>query len=214
MKKGENAYTDEAILERAATHESLAALRKISFSFYQLIRRRGLLAEARHRFNVAAVERYLAIKIEKEKEEAVKVSKGEPIEPKKKRGRGPGKNNKPKPVKVPKSTGRKSDTSSSTNLYRAVFEGDVKICGRCFIHNTWTSRSNICRKCLKFYNNKQLRGQNHAPWNVKQEYCNSIIKHYEKEFHIGIRTDEKTQKYLSMVGYEFIFQEPYEDFWK
>ena len=206
MKRGENAYTDESILDKAATFESLAGLRSANFSFYQLIRRRELLAEVRHRFNVKAVERYLASKIEKEKAEAMKVSQEAP----KKRGRGPNKIKKePKPAKV-----KKENPTRGLQIYKHTFQDGVKVCGRCFLESTKTPKSILCLKCQRVYARMYAYERPHVPWNIKQEFCNTTISHYEKRFELGIRAEERMQNYLTMVGYGFIFQDPWENIWK
>ena len=37
------------------------------------------------------------------------------------------------------------------------------------------------------------------------------INHHDKVFDIGVKVDERTQNYLSLIGYELIFKNVYEE---
>ncbi len=180
-------YTNDYIVERAAQYGSLKELRDDSFGFYQLVRRRGLLETVR--------ALYTPIKLRKIKE----------VKPRERKRPGP----KPKVIKEVKVKPLKI-----LQVYKHTFQDEVKICGRCFIEEPKTPRSILCQKCQKIYFYKYAYEKPHTPWNIKQEYCNTIITHYEKRFEIGIRVEEKLQKYLTLVGYQFIFQDPWENLWK
>jgi hypothetical protein len=124
-----------------------------------------------------------------------------------------------KPVKEKKKTGPKpkekvEKIKRTVQVYKPAFENDVKICGRCFQNEPKTPRSVLCKACQKVYARNQAYERPHTPWNVYQEFCNTVIKHHEKTFEIGIRVDERLQNYLTLVGYGFIFQDPWENIWK
>lgn len=124
-----------------------------------------------------------------------------------------------KSVKENKKTGPKpkekvEKIKRTVQVYKPAFENDVKICGRCFQNEPKTPRSVLCKPCQKVYARNQAYERPHTPWNLYQEYCNTTIRHHEKTFQLGIRVDERLQNYLTLVGYGFIFQDPWEDIWK
>lgn len=104
--------------------------------------------------------------------------------------------------------------TKSKQLYKHTFIEGVKICGRCFTLQPKTPRSILCKDCQKIYARKNAYDVEHVPYNLKQEYCNTTINHYEKTFELGIKVDEKLQNYLTLVGYGFIFKDPDENMWK
>jgi hypothetical protein len=179
-------YTNEYILEKAKGYNSLKELRDDSYGFYQLVRRRGLLDDVREFFPVGKYSK----RVRKLKDPKDKLKPGR----------------KPK-LKVKK-------VLKTIQIYKSAFENDVKICGRCFQNEPKTPRSTLCKSCQKIYATKHAYEKEHVPWNLRQEYCNTIIQHYEKTFELGIKVDEKLQNYLTMVGYSFIFQAPWENIWK
>ncbi len=181
-------YTNDYIVEKATQYATLKELRDDSFGFYQLVRRRGLLEIVR--------ALYPPTKLRKIKE----------VAPRERKKPGPKPKLKSVPLKEPKKDGNQ--------LYKHTYVGDLKICGRCFINEPKTSRSVLCKDCQRIYFYKYAYERPHTPWNLKQEFCNTIIKHHEKTFELGIRVEEKLEKYLTMVGYHFIFQEPWENLWK
>ena len=87
------------------------------------------------------------------------------------------------------------------------------ICGRCFMEKTDRSpnNSNMCRVCYNRYMYHRMMGHDHNLNNVRDEFCNTKVRHHEKTFEIGIKVDERTEKYLSMIGYDFLFKEPYDE---
>jgi hypothetical protein len=179
-------YTNEYILEKAKGYNSLKELRDESYAFYQLIRRRGLLDDVRQFFPAKKYSKRVR-KLKDPKDEL-----------------------KPGPVPKPKV----KKVVRTVQIYKPAFENDVKICGRCFQNEPKTPRSALCKSCQKIYLTKHAYEKEHVPWNLKQEYCNTTIRHYEKTFELGIRVDERLQNYLTLVGYGFIFQDPWEDLWK
>jgi hypothetical protein len=178
-------YTNEYILEKSKEYNSLKELRDASYGFYQLIRRRGMLDDVREFFPVAKYSK--------------RVRKKDPVD--KLTGPKP----KAKDVLPPKKT---------VQVYKPTFIDGVKVCGRCFQNDPKTPRSTLCISCQKIYAAKHAYDKPHVPWNVCQDFCNTVIRHHEKTFEIGIRVDERLQNYLTMIGYGFIFQENAENLWK
>ena len=85
------------------------------------------------------------------------------------------------------------------------------ICGRCLEEKEPSaSNKNICKPCYNRIINLSLKGLDTNKWNIKDIFVNTKITHNEKVFYIGARVDEKTQDYLSKVGYSFIFKEEYD----
>ena len=181
-------YTNDYIVEKATQYKTLKELREDSFGFYQLVRRRGLLEIVR--------ALYPPTKLRKIKE----------VTPRERKKPGP----KPKP----KSTPLKKPKKDGNQLYKHTYKGDLKICGRCFINEPKTPRSVLCKDCQRIYLRNHAYEKPHVPWNVCQDFCNTIIKHHEKTFEIGIRVEERLQNYLTLIGYGFLFKEPNENIWK
>jgi hypothetical protein len=192
-----NKYTDAEIIDVISEYETIKDLRASDDkAFYSLALRRGLrehLPTKRTRaMNI--VGSALEKKLLEQEEKPVK-------EPR------PKKIKKQKPVKVPK-------LSKGVQVYKHTFVDGVKICGRCFINKPKTERSVLCKDCNRVYARKHAYELPHVPWNLKQEYSNTTIRHYEKTFELGIKVDEKLERYLTIVGYSFLFQEPWENIWK
>jgi hypothetical protein len=191
-------WTNQEIIDVISKYETLKDLRMSDDKpFYFLALRRGLrehLPVKRTRcMNIvgSALEKKLLAKQEK------------PVIPVKEKKK-PGPKPKEKLVKIPK----------GVQIYKHTFENGVKICGRCFQNEPKTLRSVLCKDCQIVYVRKYCYEKDHVPYNLKQEYCNTIIKHHEKTFEIGIKVDEKLQNYLTLVGYQFLFQDPWENIWK
>lgn len=198
-------YSEQDIIEKALVYNRLVELRTKDISLYHLIRRREMLDMIRE------------LMLEKPRKKRVK--NGEAIK-REKRIKEPKKPEEPKPARIRKQPLKELDDSSSKKMYRAIRDGDSIICGRCLMNAPRTKRSNLCKECYRVYTNCQVncRRNNteekpHVPWNVKQRFCNTKITHHEKTFLIGIKVDERTQAYLTAIGYAFIFQEPWENIW-
>jgi hypothetical protein len=125
---------------------------------------------------------------------------------------------KGKPGRKPKEKTEKvvdhNKVIKSIQLYKSIVVDGVRLCGRCFINEPKTPKSTLCKDCNKVYARKHAYDQDHVPWNLKQDFCNTTIQHYEKTFELGIKVDEKVERYLTLVGYGFLFQQPWEDIWK
>ena len=86
------------------------------------------------------------------------------------------------------------------------------ICGRCLeekVKSKWSAT--LCKSCYNVYITSKQFNKDHNKWNVRDEFCNTIIRHHDKTFEIGIKVDEKTQSYLTKIGYDFIFKEVYDN---
>ena len=191
-----NKYTDQGIIDVISEYETIKDLRASDDkAFYSLALRRGLrehLPTKRTRaMNI--VGSALEKKLLEQEEKPVKRKVGRPKKEKKDKVK--------KPLK-------------KVQVYKHTLIEGVKVCGRCFINEPRTPRSTLCKDCNRVYSRKHAYEQDHVPWNLKQEYCNTTIKHHEKTFELGIRVEERLQNYLTLVGYWFIFKEPDENFWK
>ena len=218
-KKGKyKGYTDEQIIEVISKYETIKDLRlSDDRGIYPLCFKRGLReflpAKRTRSMNLVGTElerKLLA------KEQSVCYACGQPKykdESKKidRRSQNPG---RPKryPEKVKEVNNNK--VLKSIQLYKHTLIEGVKVCGRCFTNEPKTPRSILCKDCQRVYSRQHAYDKEHVPYNVYQEYCNTIIKHHEKTFEIGIKVDEKMQNYLTLVGYQFIFKEPWENIWK
>lgn len=193
-------YTKQEIIEVISKYETIKDLRESEDkSFYSLALRRGL----REYLPVKRTKAMNIVGSTLEKKLLVKEEKVVQIKEKKKPGPKP----KEKLPKIPK-------VSKGVQVYKHTFENGVKICGRCFINEPKTPKSVLCKQCNKVYATKHAYEKDHVPYNLKQDFCNLTIKHHEKIFKLGIRVDERLQNYLTLVGYSFLFQEPWEDIWK
>ena len=191
-----NKYTDQGIIDVISEYETIKDLRASDDkAFYSLALRRGLrehLPTKRTRaMNI--VGSALEKKLLEQEEKPVKRKVGRPKKEKKDKVK--------KPLK-------------KVQVYKHTYENDIKICGRCFQKEPRTPRSTLCKDCNRVYSRKHAYEQDHVPWNLKQEYCNTIIKHHEKTFELGIRVDEKLERYLTLIGYGFLFKEVDENMWK
>ncbi len=95
------------------------------------------------------------------------------------------------------------------NIFTPIIEDGIFTCGRCLVKGKEASvrNSSICMGCYRVVSYRRKMGVYVNPYNVKDEYCNTVIKHHEKVFNIGIKVDDRMQDYLSKVGYWFMFKE-------
>ncbi len=174
-------YTDDYLIKWISNFETVTELRKSDNNMYSICLKRGL-------------QSYLPESMrEKMKREGVEIPRGG-------RGRPKGAKNKIK--------------DGIIKTYSQIYEGEKYedgsiICGRCL---EWKEKSQkncaaLCPKCFTRVQVCIAMGKEHNRWNVRDAYCNTVIKHYDKEFHIGIKVDERTKQYLTLIGYGFIFKE-------
>lgn len=101
------------------------------------------------------------------------------------------------------------DTPSKMYKWTPLENGNI-ICGRCFEESKPSMKSkSMCVRCYKYYMRYRTYNKDFNKWNVRDEFCNTTITHHEKVFNIGVRVDERTQNYLTLVGYSFLFKDVY-----
>jgi hypothetical protein len=193
-------YTDEEIIEVISKYETIKELRESDdMTFYFRARRRGLedFLPVRRTKAMNIVGSSLERRIKKKEEMLL-------IKEEKKRLREENKSEREKRSEV-------VDSTIASKLYKVIEIDGKTLCGRCLEADLSTSYSsvnkNLCKKCYAKYLYLRGQGRDTNPHNVKDDYCNMRITHYEKVFEIGIKTDQRLQDYLSMVGYEFIFKD-------
>jgi len=190
-----NKYTDEEIIEVISKYETRGEIREsLNSTYYYLAIRRGLsdfLPPKRTKSGIIVgtslelklkqrEEKELLRRLKKEQQQLKKIKKSENI-----------------------------DTKSLIMFPMINVEGK-NFCGRCHIVDLevdCSGNKNLCSLCYSRKNYLISRGRYSNLFNVKDEYCHTIIKHHEKVFEIGLKVDDKTENYLSMIGYEFIFKE-------
>lgn len=93
----------------------------------------------------------------------------------------------------------------------AELEDGTKLCARCLKELSMLPKGSkiMCKTCVNACYKFTFRGEDLNPWNVRDQFIHSTIRHHEKTFHLGMIADERTQRYLTAVGYEFIFKELY-----
>lgn len=209
-----NKWTDEQIIDAISKYETIKDLRLSEDKpFYFLALKRDLRdylpVKRTKAMNIvgSALERKL---LEKEKELLVKRECEKTLLEEPKVRKKPGRKPKEKPDVVVDHT----KVIKSIQLYKHSNIEGIKVCGRCLTFEPKTPKSILCKDCQKIYARMHAYDKDHVPYNLKQDYCNTTIQHYEKTFKLGIKVDERLQNYLTLVGYGFLFQEPWEDMWK
>jgi len=218
-------YTDEELIDWIKKFGTMKEMRKDSISKYYASRRKGL--------DIYFPKRLRAERLILSDEELIKWLKGfETITDIRKENinrynlairRGlhehfPEKVSKSKIkrdiIKKEKKTKLKEiDNTIASKMYKGQkLENGNTICGRCLEEKskTHTSNKNLCISCYNVYHNLKYRNKDHNKWNIRDEYCHTTIRHHEKTFQIGIKVDERTQNYLTLIGYDFIFKEVYD----
>ena len=191
-----NKYTDEEIIEVISKYETRGEIRISSdSSYYYMAIRRGLteyLPPKRTKSGII-VGTSLELKLLRQKEkELKKLQKKEHHQ-----------------LNKIKKSEKKIDNSSLIMFPMINMEGK-NFCGRCHIVDLavdCSGNKNLCSLCYSRKNYLLSRGKYSNLFNVKDEYVNTIIKHHEKVFEIGLKVDDKTQDYLTRIGYQFIFKE-------
>lgn len=192
-------YTDEEIIDVLSKYETIRDLRTgEDGSFYFLAKRRDLDAylpakrtKAMNIVGSAAENKRIAKEIKDALREEKKIAKAM--------------------MEAENKESKAIDKGTSTRLYMSIEKNGKSLCGRCLVHDLSKGKArqnkNLCQKCYNKYMYCRLREIDSNPHNIKDEYCHIDIRHHEKIFHIGIVVDKKTQDYLSMIGYSFIFKE-------
>lgn len=119
----------------------------------------------------------------------------------------------------PKKTKQWNDTTTvdgspkPSHLFPVRWEGNTKHCGRCFRSDMpWSrNRTNLCKHCCNRIATLTAQGRELNPWNIRDQFANTIIRHWEKTFVIGLHAPDKLKDYLTLVGYGFIFKDIYDE---
>jgi hypothetical protein len=201
IKKGMSKYTDLQLVEWILSKDSGKEMRADSESKYQISYKRKL--------NIFFPEKQSLKDREprkkwskKEINEIIKLTIDERAEY----------------IKKHKATYSKDNHHSAKVLFIPVEledkDGNItKMCGRCLkeLSKLPKGSKTLCKTCMNACYKFTFRGEDLNPWNVRDPFIHSTLKHHEKTFHIGMIVDEKTQKYLTAVGYDFIFKEIYDE---
>jgi len=103
---------------------------------------------------------------------------------------------------------------------RKIFKGEFlengnTRCGRCLEEKEpeliGKRNRQLCRKCYLKIQTLEKSNKDTNLWNIRDEFCNVRIRHYDKVFEIGIRVDEHTEWYLTTIGYSMLFKDVYEE---
>lgn len=194
-------YTDEDLIEWIKTFPTIKAAREDNSNKYLMILRRGLEEHLPRTMKKKRTQEQIAA--DKEEKQRLK-------EERKKNRPG-----RPKKVKcdntIPRDRKSNLDDTAASRMYVGEqLEDGTIICGRCQENGTASKQNKgICAECYKHYMNYRRKAQDHNKWNVRDEFCHTTIKHHEKTFTIGLKVDERTQRYLELVGYSFLFKEEY-----
>lgn len=230
--------TDETIKQKLSEYENITDLRQHDLNLYQLARRKGLLGDLKSLTKSKYKEEDLiewisGFKTIKEMRAdsnakytaAFKMNLQHHFPPKLKRSpamdqQSVEKRNvireraKDKEKLMRKFKTLKKDDPEykpRVSLFNAVEIDGSLHCGRCFKSTELSKYNpNTCRACYSTYMSSLNSGRYMNKWNVKDEYCNTIITHYEKTFAIGVKVDERLESYLRKIGYEFMFKEVYD----
>lgn len=172
-------YEDKDLIEWIQSFETISEMRADDFNKYVLCKRRKL-------------NKYFPKKLTR-CGNPVGETKTEPV-----------KERKMKPVLEVKED---KDPDRSRRMYRGMDYKDGNIlCGRCLEVKPKT-KGLICYTCVKIIASHNAKGIDTNKWNVKDYFCNTKITDGGRVFEIGIKVDSKTQNYLTMLGYGFIFKE-------
>ena len=191
IMKGQSKYTDRDLIEWQLSIDTNLGLRTDSVSKHQIAYKRKLNMffpeKGKHRkWSNEEIDEIIAMSIEERKEYISKKKSA----------------SEPEAVKDPK-----------TLFVPAELEDGTILCSRCLKELSMLSKGTkvMCRPCMNACYKFTFRGEDMNPWNVRDPFIHSTIRHHEKSFHLGMIADEKTQKYLTAVGYGFVFKELYKE---
>lgn len=191
---GNKRWSDEELLEWFNSFKNKKDLRENHFGKYQACLRRGIgYSDVDSRRKILYDRKLVREEKRRKAEEKKRIREEKKLELKKMNS----------PVKL----------DAPSKIYRPIkLENGNIICGRCLEEKEPSKKSgNVCRKCYLSYIKYNVYGVDHNKFNIRDQFCNTKITHYDKVFDIGVRVDERTQNYLSLIGYEFIFKEVYKD---
>jgi hypothetical protein len=192
-KNTREVYSDEELIEWIKKFKTIGEMRKENISKYTLCTKRRLHEHFPKKLTKAGNPVGYNVEMNKRIKEERKALREE-------------KKHLKEEKKIKK---EKLEVEGVVKMYKkTILDNGNIICGRCFEEKV-SSKYNqaLCSKCFSIYIMRSKTGEDHNKWNVRDAYCNTIIRHHDKVFNIGIIVDEKTKKYLTMVGYDFIFKE-------
>lgn len=207
-------YTDEEIIEWMKPFKTRSEIRAFDMARYQLIMRRPSLREhlpikltkdgnVVGTYKVTLEERRELKALNDTEKQRVRQEKKDALEAKKLLGKS----------RKKRQYSLNMDGTQPKHMYNCEqLENGNIICGRCFEESIGCRENkSICKVCYNRYMYHRGMDQDHNKWNIRDMFCNSVIEHHEKKFIIGIRVDERTQNYLTLVGYSFLFKECYDE---
>jgi len=182
-KKKKDKWTDEELIEWCKSFQTRKSMREADYSRYLMILKRELKQHLPPKMTRCGN----TVGQIKEKK------KREPKEPK-------------TPKKVDEST---PEEKKWMKMYNGMDYGDGNIlCGRC-LEIKPKKKGLICYTCAKVIVSNNSKGLDTNKFNVKDYFVNTKITDGGKVFYIGTRVDERTQDYLTKLGYGFMFKEEY-----
>lgn len=110
---------------------------------------------------------------------------------------------------------REEDRTLFCRMYKSeIYEDGTFRCGRCLEKKQNPERhklnKGLCRPCYLASMSYRTKGLPHNKWNIKDEFCHIRIREGSQHIYIGIKADDRLQKWLTAMGYGFIFKEEYE----
>lgn len=198
MSKGLK-YTDEELIEWIKRFETRREIREDDFNKYAVCLRRGLNIHFPVKKTRCNVPVGTANKL---KEKSKKQNEKRKEETRKRR--------EEREKKKLLEESMKKTLPSRMYIGTQLENGNI-ICGRCLEEKEMGPRNkSLCDNCYREYMKWSAKDMDHNKWNVRDEFCHTQIRHYEKTFDIGIKVDQKLEEYLKRVGYEFLFKEVYD----
>jgi hypothetical protein len=182
-------YTNEELIEWIQSFDTIGEMRNDSYNKYIVSKRRKLnkyFPNKRTRCgNIAGIEKVKEPKVVRER--------------------------KMKPVKEkPEPTPTEKVERAKRMYHGSKLENDNILCGRCLETKPRYKSRLVCYTCQKVIASNTTRGIDTNKFNIKDYFCHTKITDGGREFHIGLRVDERTQEYLTLIGYSFIFKEEYD----
>jgi hypothetical protein len=213
---GNSKYTDEELIEWIKSFETRKDIKAQSIPKYQACLRRGLheyfpkrRVKGECKGGMTSEERDRL----REERKSVRIEKRRLEKEDKKRLKEEDKKRLKEERLSKKKMNSKLGLNVASKVYRSVkLQSGLIICGRCLEEKSPSRMSSsICQSCYKSYIKYNGLGVDHNKFNIRDPFCNTQIKYHEKVFDIGVRVDERTQNYLRLIGYDFIFKDVYED---
>lgn len=195
-------YTDEELIEWIRGFETRREIREDNFNKYATCLRRGLEIH----FPIKRTKTNKKVQSEEEKRNKWEESKRRRMEFEKER-----QERREERERRKKEKDEEKRTLPSRMYIATKLDNGKILCGRCLEEKEVGKKNkSICDNCYKEYMRWDARKMDHNKWNVRDEFCHTQIRYYEKTFDIGIKVDQRLEDFLKRVGYEFIFKEVYD----